>query len=203
MQKKEYTPKLLQKTADLLQKNPEYYTIWNHRRRIYVSEFIDLARQVSEGRLSEDERISQVLSIIELDLQFLFPLLLKFPKCYWIWNHRLWLLEQSSLLLPASKAERIWTEELVLVSKMLARDNRNFHGWSYRRIVIANLETFTDNSMAKSELGYTTKMISSNLSNFSAWHNRSKLILRILDEQHATDEERKQMLDEGKLARDS
>lgn len=52
--------------------------------------------------------------------------------------------------------------------------------------------------MARDEYDYTTKMIGQNLSNFSAWHNRSRLILRILNEEHASAEERKQMLDEGK-----
>lgn len=197
VEKKEYTPELLQKTAELLKKNPEYYTIWNHRRRIYVNEFNDLGDLVSRGELSKDDRMKQILDIIQLDLQFLFPLLLKFPKCYWIWNHRLWLLEQSSLLLPLDQARTLWEEELGLVGKMLARDSRNFHGWGYRRTVIMNLESFDKDSLAKQELDYTTKMISANLSNFSAWHNRSKLIIRTLNEQGASDVERKAMLDQG------
>jgi geranylgeranyl transferase type-2 subunit alpha len=194
----EFTPELLQKTAELLKKNPEYYTIWNHRRRIYANEFRSLGDSVSINELSEESRQSQVLDIIQLDLQFLFPLLLKFPKCYWIWNHRLWLLDQSTQLLPTAKSLPLWEHELGLVGQMLTRDNRNFHGWSYRRTVIDNLERLNESSLAQKELGYTTKMISSNLSNFSAWHNRSKLILRTLEEQQATDEERQKMLDDGK-----
>jgi len=53
--------------------------------------------------------------------------------------------------------------------------------------------------MAKAELDYATKMIELNLSNFSTWHNRTQLILTILDEKAATDEERRQTLDDGKL----
>ena len=51
--------------------------------------------------------------------------------------------------------------------------------------------------MAQDEFDYTTKMINQDLSNFSAWHNRSKVILKMLDEKQATDEERKEMLDSG------
>ncbi|KIW62347.1 hypothetical protein PV04_10528 [Phialophora macrospora] len=195
---KDYTAELLQKTAELLKMNPEYYTVWNHRRRIYVNEFEDLARQASSKELDEDNRISQVLDIIQLDLQFLFPLLLKFPKCYWIWNHRLWLLEQATILVPAIKARKLWEEELGLVGKMLNRDSRNFHGWGYRRTVVQNLESsaLQGQSMARPEFDYTKKMIGANLSNFSAWHNRTKLILRILDEESASDQERQNMLNE-------
>lgn len=158
---------------------------------------------VKANTITEEDRDSQVLDIIKLDLQFLFPLLLKFPKCYWIWHHRLWLLQSATDLLPAPVARQLWEEELGLVGKMLSRDSRNYHGWGYRRTVIASLESpelnpGTDGkSMAKSEFDYTTKMIGTNLSNFSAWHNRTNLIIRYLKEQNATDEERKKILDEG------
>src|SRR5271163_2090904 len=129
----DYSPELLQETAQLLKENPENYTIWNHRRRVYAHEFTSLRKSTTAGELPEKDRRSQVLDIIQLDLQFLFPLLLKFPKCYWIWNHRLWLLEQATKELPTEDARKLWHEELGLVGKMLARDSRNFHGWGYRR----------------------------------------------------------------------
>jgi len=52
-------------------------------------------------------------------------------------------------------------------------------------------------SMVEDEFAYTTKMIHAHLSNFSAWHTRSKLIPRLLDERKASDKERKEFLDEG------
>lgn len=175
--------------------------MWNHRRRIYVHEFQDLEHKESAGELDEDSRVSQILDIIQLDLQFLFPLLLKFPKCYWIWNHRLWLLQQATTLLPVSKARPLWEEELGLVGQMLSRDSRNFHGWGYRRIVVQSLESpaLHGQSMSRQELEYTKKMIGINLSNFSAWHTRSKLILQVLHEENASDDERQKMLDQGRL----
>lgn len=42
-------------------------------------------------------------------------------------------------------------------------------------------------SLAEDEFAYTTRMINLNLSNFSAWHNRSQLILRVLAERDADD----------------
>lgn len=160
-----------------------------------------MTSQVEAGQLTEDQKNSQVLDIINLDLQFLFPLLLQYPKCYWIWNHRLWLLEQGSRLLPVQKARSLWEDELKLVSKMLTRDSRNFHGWGYRRTVVDKLESPSLNgkSMSRGEYEYTTKMIGQNLSNFSAWHNRSRLILQILEEEHASADERRKMLDDGTM----
>ena len=58
-------------------------------------------------------------------------------------------------------------------------------------------EPAQSNNMVESEFNYTTRMINTNLSNFSAWHNRSKLIPRLLDDQNADHAARKQFLDDG------
>jgi geranylgeranyl transferase type-2 subunit alpha len=128
--------------------------------------------------------------------------MIKYPKCYWIWNYRLWLLQQANERLEPDVARELWNRELVLVGKMLVRDSRNFHGWGYRRIVVSELESAKLNgkSMVESEFEYTTKVIHGDkgLSNFSAWHRRSKLIPRLLDERNADDATRRQFLDDGK-----
>ena len=90
---------------------------------------------------------------------------------------------------------------------MLTLDNRNFHGWGYRRRVVEALESEELSpgpagkgiSMVKEEFDYTTRMIRTSMSNFSAWHRRSKLIPRLLGETNAPDAERKKMLDDGLL----
>lgn len=137
--------------------------------------------------------------LIKADLDFIFPLMVEYPKCYWIWNYRLWLLNQANERLEVDVAREFWTRELVLVSKMLIKDSRNFHGWGYRRGVVAQLESskLHGKSMVESEFEYTTKMVKSQLSNFSAWHYRSKLIPKLLTERGASDAERQTFLDNG------
>jgi hypothetical protein len=68
-------------------------------------------------------------------------------------------------------------------------------------MVVAQLESRSLNgkSLVEEEFAYTTKEVHKHLSNFSAWHNRSKLIPRLLDERNASDEARKELLDEGML----
>lgn len=188
-----YTLETLEKTSILLTKNPEYYTIWNYRRLILQHQ-LSITGADSSGQSAAD----QTVSMIKDDLQFLLPLLRSYPKCYWIWNYRLWLLGEASHLLPSSVAHGFWQEELGLVNKMLSFDDRNFHGWGYRRYVVEQLENLTPTeTMTQKELDYTTKMIRSQLSNFSAWHNRTKLLRTLLDERAASDDERKNTLDGG------
>lgn len=205
----QYTTESLELTSKLLRWNPEYYTIWNHRRLI-------LQHLLSAHPVREDDTIDNfkaTANLISDDLAFLIPLLRKFPKCYWIWNYRLWLLEEATRRLPPEKVRKSWQQELALAGKVLSLDSRNFHGWGYRRTVIAALESdelqnaTTVKTMTEQEFEYTTKMINSNLSNFSAWHNRSKLIPRLLDERAADGAARRKFLNEGRLlfgvARDS
>ncbi|KAF2460613.1 hypothetical protein BDY21DRAFT_335887 [Lineolata rhizophorae] len=186
-------------TSKLLTKNPEYYSIWNYRRRI-LQHLMPNSTPTTNSYSYENE------------LKFLLPLLIQFPKCYWIWNHRVWVLEQADTSLPLEAALAFWREELGLVSKMLARDSRNFHGWRYRRLVVKHLEALCSNhdvaegsslrsthQIVEDEFDYTTKMIETNLSNFSAWHNRSLLIPRLLDNRQAGRDERKVMF-ESELA---
>lgn len=137
--------------------------------------------------------------MLRSELGFTVPLLMEFPKCYWIWKYRSWLLQQAIERLDPPVARRIWEEELGLDTKMLTKDRRNFHAWGYRRTVVGYLESAALNgkSMVESEFEFTTKMIRVDLSNFSAWHNRSKLIPRLLDERGADDNARETFFDEG------
>ncbi len=202
----DYSNATLQLTSKLLSQNPEYYTIWNYRRILLQDVFTREAESTNgiDDVSAEDESAAkdagltlpqqEIALLIKEDLQFLIPLLKQFPKCYWIWNHRSWLLRTATSLLPTKNSMELWQGELSLIGKMLALDSRNFHGWSYRREVIGEIERLSSNSMAEAEFEYTTRMIQTNLSNFSAWHYRSQLIPQLLAERSAGSEERRKML---------
>jgi geranylgeranyl transferase type-2 subunit alpha len=210
---KEFTLSALALTTKLLTRNPEYYTIWNYRRRTYLEGLFPSLENLPRETPGLDLQ-AEALALIKDDLNFLLPLLREYPKCYWIWNHRLWLLQQYTLRLPKAKARDPWEKELQLVGKMLALDSRNFLGWGYRRTVISSLEKLpvkdqkdlsksTDRStsaanisLTEQELNYTTSMIYTNLSNFSAWHNRLILLPRLLLEQDASNEKRQKAWDD-------
>ncbi|KAI1798655.1 protein prenylyltransferase [Daldinia bambusicola] len=211
-----YGSSLFQLTSKLLRSNPEYYTIWNVRRRCLISTLFSAPSHTipperdspsptpaKNGTTADDKRREDVgadIDTLQSELAFTIPLLLEFPKCYWIWKYRRWLLEQAIVRLPAAVARNIWEAELALASKMLTKDRRNFHAWGYRRNVVAMLESpsLDGKSMVEDEFAYTRRMIKDDLSNFSAWHSRSQLILRLLDERDANDAARKVFL-EGEL----
>lgn len=155
------------KTTLILLLNPELYTIWNYRREILLEIFKAI-------------NIDEISNILTQDLQLLLKLLKSYPKVYWIWNHRRWCLFE---LMSINKVD--WNFEFNIVSKLLELDARNFHGWQYRRFVVENMkkgetiEKLIDINIK--EFNYTTSKINSNLSNFSAWHNRSRLIPELYD----------------------
>lgn len=104
----------------MLNLNPELYTIWNYRRDILLN-----------GGFERSERIK----LIEFDLKMVMTFLRQYPKCYWVWNHRVWCLYELS-----ESGDANWKFELMMVEKLLDLDARNFHGWQYRRIIVENME---------------------------------------------------------------
>lgn len=185
---------MLGQITKLLNENPEYYTIWNHRRRV-IGALLEAQKAGAEptGTL---EQLGQ--DLVQGDLQLTFALLRKFPKCYWIWNHRNWILVKAEEVLEQAVAHKLWSGELILVGKMLNADSRNFHAWGYRRFVVAHLERLSpeaSDALVESEFEYTTKMIKTNLSNFSAWHYRGQVIPELLRRRQASNEARRELFD--------
>ncbi|KAJ7273233.1 rab-protein geranylgeranyltransferase [Mycena rebaudengoi] len=152
-------------TTNILQVNPEFYTAWNYRRNILL-----------RGIFPESSP-AEINELLLEDLALTTVALKMHPKVYWIWNHRRWCLENvpdgPTDDNPNGWRQTNWDRELFLVDKMLDADARNFHAWTYRRYVLVNMPVPRTET---AELAYTTRKIESNFSNFSAWHQRSKLL---------------------------
>ncbi|ORX37188.1 rab-protein geranylgeranyltransferase [Kockovaella imperatae] len=167
--RKEYTRDALEITNELLDMNPEYYTVWNYRRHILRGLF---------PTLSDEKKVQILGNEIRLTTSYLQVN----PKVYWIWNHRRWCLESIPEGPDGSEGWKnsFWKIELELIEQLLRLDPRNFHAWGYRRTVIAGLpKSFPGQSSPRDEIRFTTKKIESNFSNFSAWHYRIQLFTGI------------------------
>ncbi|KAF9328755.1 hypothetical protein BG006_008113 [Podila minutissima] len=166
-------------TTALLRKSPDYYTIWNVRRTILKEGFLDNANEETANIIYTNE------------LEFVQDNLRLNPKSYFMWNHRRWCLENMS--------KPRWDKELGMVGKFLEMDARNFHGWDYRRYIIRQVDLQdgqnkdTVLARAQTEFDFTTAKISQNFSNYSAWHNRSTLLGKLVE--NLTEQEREATVD--------
>jgi geranylgeranyl transferase type-2 subunit alpha len=152
----DYNEDTLKLTSQILEYNGDCYTAWNYRRQIFL-EWEKIKTKEAMNKIYQDE------------LQFLEKALQAHPKSYWAWFHRKWITQR-----PACHCD--WQRELNLCTKALSLDSRNFHCWSYRRYCVEKAKI-----TAQEELNYTTKMIEENFSNYSAWHQRSKLLPRVYE----------------------
>lgn len=105
-------------TTKMLQINPEFYTVWNYRRNIYLN------------AIFPNTTPDQINGILEKDLVMTTIALKSHPKVYCIWTHRRWCLERTPEG-PGREDDlhgwkmKNWNQELFVVEKMLGADARN------------------------------------------------------------------------------
>ncbi|KAF7696283.1 geranylgeranyl transferase type-2 subunit alpha [Silurus meridionalis] len=150
----------LQLTQQLLASNPDFATLWNYRREILL-------------HLETEKEQEEMQKLYEAELLFIEACLKVNPKSYGSWHHRGWV----SSRLPTPN----WPRELSLCDRCLSLDDRNFHCWDYRRLVVK-----MSGVSVEQELQFTDRLIGSNFSNYSSWHYRSTL-LPLLHPQPAAD----------------
>ncbi|XP_011203903.2 geranylgeranyl transferase type-2 subunit alpha [Bactrocera dorsalis] len=159
-------------TSQILLRNPDVSTLWNIRREC-----------VEQKSLNIDD-VDQRQAIYDTELNFSEQCLLVNPKSYNGWHHRCWTLEHS----PTAN----WEREVMLCSKYLKMDERNFHTWDYRRYVVEKARTSKQN-----ELDFCTEKIKANFSNYSSWHHRSLLLPQLYP--YEGDAQPKRAMNEEKL----
>lgn len=140
----------LKVAEEILRSNPDFSTLWNFRREIFLS-------------YQEERPKEELQDLFTYELGFLEGCLQVNPKSYGVWHHREWVLYH----MPTPN----WKREVDLCNLFLQYDERNFHCWDFRRFVISKAKI-----SAEDELKFTTEKINTNFSNYSSWHYRSKLL---------------------------
>lgn len=144
----QYDEESLKMSEQLVERNPEMYTVWNYRRE-YLQPILadggDTAVNAAAHELKVTERA-----------------LMRNPKSYSTFHHRKWIVSSGFCSLE---------HELVLVETLLDADERNFHGWGYRRVIAKKMGL-----PVSRELEFSKQKIEENFSNYSAWHHRTTIL---------------------------
>ncbi|XP_056648725.1 geranylgeranyl transferase type-2 subunit alpha [Diorhabda sublineata] len=155
-----YDPESLQISCQILIANPDVYTLWNYRKEIILME-------IEASKKDENEGEDKLIKFLENEIKFTEQCLPANPKSYGIWHHRYWIM--------LNHPRPNWENEFSLCTKYLSIDDRNFHVWDYRRLLVNKIGITLDH-----ELKFSTDRLNINFSNYSSWHYRSTL--RNLDE---------------------
>lgn len=117
----------------------------------------------TRGR-QNNEQASVFEQLCQQELALTQSCLMKQPKSYPVWHHRLWIVTR---LMDNPDLQG----ELDLCSEALNYDSRNFHSWNYRKEIVKLAKI----SLEK-EIEFTSEKIRQNFSNFSSWYLRSCLL---------------------------
>ncbi|XP_037076089.1 geranylgeranyl transferase type-2 subunit alpha-like [Pollicipes pollicipes] len=139
--------------SQILAVNPDFYTLWNYRREIFLT-------------WQKEKSAEYLQDMLKSDLQFTEQCLGVNPKSYCAWHHRCWVMQ----MMPRPD----WAAEVQLCDRYLKLDGRNFHCWDYRRLAVAGAGLAPEQ-----ELAATDRLIADNFSNYSSWHYRSHLLTQV------------------------
>ena len=168
-QEKDYSEKQLDNLLKSSVLMPDFYSLWNYRKDILVH---------FKG-IMEPQKFYE---FIQKEIKAIMPVMLKNPKSYVLWFHRIWLLKMAAEFETISNItleKSLLTGEICLCDNFLIKDERNFHCWNYRMKIFSLIEQFFPDAFPnflQKELEFTIQLIKKNFSNFSAWHYRTKII---------------------------
>lgn len=188
---------VLPKQERVLVQNPECFSVWSHRRRVYEALWDEEARALSRNDREEQEEQKAPAAVpaevaakatavgmppvkfmdVVTELKLNTKIVTQDYKCYAAWTHRRWILNHMSDPLRL----KVLSEEYAKIEELLRADERNFHAWGYRRHVVRQLEALGAFGPEK-DLAFAEAKILQTLSNYSAWHNRAYVMARMVDE---------------------
>lgn len=148
-----YDPESFSICTQILNLNPHIYTLWNYRKEVIL---------IEKEKCKESGESKKFVNLLDNELTFTEQSIFSSPKNYSSWHHRYWVLEQHP--------EPNWEKEFQLCTKYLTTDDRNFHCWDYRRLILKKTSICLEK-----ELQFSTERLNVNFSNYSSWHYRSTL----------------------------
>jgi len=133
----EKSARVLDLTENIIRQNPAHYSAWQYRYKTLMT--LDAP--------------------LDVELQLMDELAVKYLKTYQVWHHRRLLVQQTKRPGP----------ELEFIANALQIDTKNYHTWSYRQWILAH---FNDDTLWSRELQFVESMLNYDLRNNSAWHHR-------------------------------
>lgn len=111
-------------TSQILCANPDFYTIWNYRKEIVLKRQNDLIKKLQDKQVGDEPNSGDdkqdelaIENLFENELQLTANCLMKNPKSYNSWHHRLWTIENH-------KNPNL-NREIMLCNRFLEMDERN------------------------------------------------------------------------------
>ena len=86
-------------------------------------------------------------------------------KTYQVWHHR-------RLLLTALRSLDAAKTELAFIARVLQRDAKNYHTWSYRQWLLAHFNDEEPGGLWAGERVWVEGLLEEDVRNNSAWHHR-------------------------------
>ncbi|KAI1104853.1 protein prenylyltransferase [Jackrogersella minutella] len=144
---KEYSPRCLRLTENIISLNPAHYTVWLYRFSIVEALNISIPDEI----------------------EWLNEISLTWIKNYQIWNHRHHLIDHyyPTIVTSPSEVAALANSEREFLEEMLKLDTKNYHVWSYRQYLVRKLGMWDD-----AERHSIEAMIHEDVRNNSAWSHR-------------------------------
>lgn len=155
----------------LMKENPKSYTLWGHRQWV-ILEGLQIEKFMSEEQLAPVGG-----GILNNEIKLCDKMLTADERNFHCWNYRSWIIN--------TQLEQY--DEIEQARKMKAKlkaEKKEGEGDTETQAEEPEPYVAEDKKMEKlkEELEMTTKMIEKNFSNFSAWHYRSKLLVKVYKE---------------------
>ncbi|KAL7625688.1 CAAX geranylgeranyltransferase alpha subunit [Parahypoxylon ruwenzoriense] len=147
MAAKEYSPRCLRLTEDIISMNPAHYTVWLYRFSIIEALNISIPDEI----------------------EWLNEVSLNHIKNYQIWNHRQLLIDHYYPAIAATPSDvaALAESEREFMARMFEQDAKNYHVWTYRQYLVRKLGMWGDAERQSIEI-----LIHEDVRNNSAWSHR-------------------------------